>query len=341
MKKVLFIIVYVFLTFNLFSQNEHYVVVLEGTGTWCGACPRGIIILEEFSTNDSMFFIPICVHEPVSSTPGDPMEPEGLPYSTSNYYFNAFPSFMFEGIDDVNAGPSVEDGVQNLTTAFNQRRAMHPPLSVAVSSEYNENTRETSIYVSTELSENLSGDYRFNVVIVEDSVTGTTPEYDQTNYYAKFPHVARKFFGEKSGIESSLPENLISGETYNYDLSYTVPDNYNVNKITIVAWVSSTDGRIINANYQDLIHKTTNINNYNNDNQISIYPNPAKDFITISSKSIIINKVEINDISGKLIKQINVNNNKYVINSTYLKKGIYFVKIISKDSIISKKLIIE
>ena len=364
MKKILLIIVSVILFFNLYSQNEHYVVVLEGTGTWCGACPRGIIILEGFSTADSMFFIPICVHEPISPTPGDPMEPEGLPFSNSDYYFNAFPSFMFEGIDEVNAGPLVEDGIQNLTTAFNQRRAMHPPLSVAVSSEYDEGTRETAILVSTNVTENLNGDYRFNLVIVEDSVTGTTSEYNQTNYYANgglnpcgrfsslpnpvpaaqmvYPHVARKFFGGKFGVENSLPSNLISGETYDCNFSYTVPDNYNINKITIVAWVSNADGRIINANYQDLIHDPTNIGNFDKKNfRVAVYPNPTKDFVTIFSKSIIIDKIEINDISGKLIEQISVNNNQYIINTTGFEKSIYFIKIISKKRLISKKLIIE
>ncbi len=367
MRKILFIIISVVLTFNLYSQKEHYVVVLEGTGTWCGACPRGIIILEEFSTTDSMFFIPICVHEPVSQNPVDPMVPEGLPYSNSDYYFNAFPSFMFEGLDEVDAGPSVENGVQNLTTSFNQRRAMHPPLSVAVSSEYNESTRETAIHVSTNLGEDLSGDYRFNVVIVEDSVTGTTSEYDQTNYYANgglnpcgrfstlpdpvpaaemvYPHVARKFFGGKFGVENSLPNNLVAGETYDYDFSYTVPDNYNVNKITIVAWVSTAYGRIINANYQDLIHESTSVDDFQQSNiQAVIYPNPSKGIITLENTKGLNNiSIDIFDLTGKLILSKNKLNLKtdFTIDLSNQKSGVYLCKIKTNDNLIIKKIVLS
>ncbi len=60
-------------------------------------------------------------------------------------------------------------------------------------------------------------------------------------------------------------------------------------------------------------------------NNISIYPNPVNNLITVNSQEPI-HKVEIIDINGKLIKTISNNSKKTTIDVSDLKTGIYFVK---------------
>lgn len=57
-----------------------------------------------------------------------------------------------------------------------------------------------------------------------------------------------------------------------------------------------------------------------------IYPNPATDFISISSE-ISISRIDIYSYSGALIKQLNVSGNKAAINISDLNAGIYFVQV--------------
>ncbi len=64
-----------------------------------------------------------------------------------------------------------------------------------------------------------------------------------------------------------------------------------------------------------------------------IYPNPATDFISISSE-ISISRIDIYSYSGALIKQLNVSGNKAVINISDLNAGIYFVQV--KDALGAK-----
>jgi hypothetical protein len=64
-----------------------------------------------------------------------------------------------------------------------------------------------------------------------------------------------------------------------------------------------------------------------------IYPNPASDFISISSE-ISISRIDIYSYSGALIKQQNVSGNKAVINISDLNAGIYFVQV--KDALGAK-----
>lgn len=72
----------------------------------------------------------------------------------------------------------------------------------------------------------------------------------------------------------------------------------------------------------------------------SLFPNPARDFITIENKNSGIGELEILSITSKTIKRTTFSNNQKV-NISELKPGIYFIKIEQKEQQIFKKLIKE
>lgn len=76
-------------------------------------------------------------------------------------------------------------------------------------------------------------------------------------------------------------------------------------------------------------------------NDIQLYPNPAKESITISSVDEKIKEVKIYNIMGELVLQVEVNIKTTTINTKILPKGIYFSKIFLENSIISRKFSIE
>lgn len=71
-------------------------------------------------------------------------------------------------------------------------------------------------------------------------------------------------------------------------------------------------------------------------NSISIYPNPTYSFININS-NVIIEKIKIYDINGREIKSIDGNVKRLSIEN--MSKGIYFLKIESKNKSFVKKII--
>lgn len=79
--------------------------------------------------------------------------------------------------------------------------------------------------------------------------------------------------------------------------------------------------------------------NSNTNTNIAVYPNPAKNTVLIKSDRNI-NKIEISNISGKLVltKKINTKS-KVQISTSSLKNGIYFISIISDFGVISTKKI--
>ena len=76
--------------------------------------------------------------------------------------------------------------------------------------------------------------------------------------------------------------------------------------------------------------------------EFSVYPNPANDRVTISSTKSALDKVEMTDLNGRVVKNLTlggVSNSE--ISITDLAAGIYLLKINSENGTITKKLIVE
>jgi len=78
------------------------------------------------------------------------------------------------------------------------------------------------------------------------------------------------------------------------------------------------------------------------DSRLTIFPNPAKDFITIESTNM--QQIKIVDNTGRLVKTIQSPSavNSFSLNITYLSKGLYLVQAINTDGVIQmQKLLIQ
>ena len=77
------------------------------------------------------------------------------------------------------------------------------------------------------------------------------------------------------------------------------------------------------------------------DHSTNIYPNPAKNNITITNRNFIINSVELYNISGQKVRSEIVNSMQTNLNVSGLEKGIYIMNIKSNDTSIKRKVVIE
>ena len=76
--------------------------------------------------------------------------------------------------------------------------------------------------------------------------------------------------------------------------------------------------------------------------QIIIYPNPANSTVTIRcSKDLTGSSLEILDINGRTVKQTTIHKTLSTINISHLTKGVYFVKISSKQGVEVKKIVVN
>jgi aminopeptidase YwaD len=79
-------------------------------------------------------------------------------------------------------------------------------------------------------------------------------------------------------------------------------------------------------------------------NSVKVYPNPAKDFLTIDLSEIIDKEsiIKIYNSLGQIIfEEKKAESEKIAITTSFLGKGIYFIQINEKNKVSSKKVIIE
>lgn len=99
-------------------------------------------------------------------------------------------------------------------------------------------------------SNTASADFRVNLYVVEDSVTGSSGYY-QANYYdtvpghpyfgqgnpiVGYPHpnVVRQMLGGTWGRDSIVPNSVVQGDTFLYPFSLTLPTNYVKDRVSVV-----------------------------------------------------------------------------------------------------------
>ena len=74
---------------------------------------------------------------------------------------------------------------------------------------------------------------------------------------------------------------------------------------------------------------------------ISLYPNPASNYVDVrvSDNDIAVSRLEVYDVYGKLINEVEVIENPTRINVENLASGMYFVKVITNDGVATKNFI--
>ncbi len=96
----------------------------------------------------------------------------------------------------------------------------------------------------------------------------------------------------------------------------------------------SEESKLISTNYLSL--------NQNNSNSISIYPNPAENYIKIRYQNIIPNSYKIHDTNGRLIKSSFIeNDDSFSVDVSNFERGLYFISIKSEEKIDNLKFLVK
>jgi hypothetical protein len=85
----------------------------------------------------------------------------------------------------------------------------------------------------------------------------------------------------------------------------------------------------------------TAVNNLENHDDLTIYPNPASDILILDCHSCDLNaEIKILSISGKEISKHCLTPGKNTLNISNLENGIYFLKMINREKAVVKKFVV-
>jgi hypothetical protein len=289
----------------------------EATGTWCGWCPRGSVFMDSmYKVNPNQTTL-IAVHnqDPMMVTAYDAL-------ITSTAGFTGFPGVVLDRREVIDPSDMFDYyNAEKNYFGFADVNFTHPVISGT--------TLTTTVTVKPAID--LSGDYRLAMVVSEDHVHGSGSSWDQHNYYSStnqdiplsgaghnwqaspdpipasqmyYEFVARAAVPSPAGAPGSLPASMTTGTNYTYNFSTALDPSWDVNKLRVaVLLIRNSDGQVLNSNSTVW---PTSIKNIASVDQVSLYPNPAKENVNISfnltEKSNV--QVQILDATGRLVKDV-------------------------------------
>lgn len=334
------------------------VVIEEGTGTWCGWCPRGAVAMEALELAHPNDFIGIAVHN------GDPM--------TVTEYDDgaAISGFPGANVDRELLGVSVSTAL--FTQYYNDRITMTVPAKVTVGGTLSGNT--ANIVAGTQFYTPITGaDFRLAVVISEDDVTGTGSGYNQVNYYSsqsqnlalngaghnwqtepnpvpaanmEYDHVGRALLGGYAGLAGSVPATIVDGTTGTATFTYTVPATSNASKMYATALlIDNSTGVIVNAKSSKL-NALVGISEVADAVEMTVYPNPASDLVNVKFDAKGGNyTVTATDMAGVAISTLNVENASGAqlvsLPVSALSAGVYFITVSHNGVSSTERIVVQ
>lgn len=346
---------------GLAYQTTKRVLIEEGTGTWCGWCPRGAVYTEQIDTVYLNSAIVVAVHN------ADPMT--NAAYDAGmNALIAGYPSGAVDR-KDVDVDPT------DFQASYLNRINDVSPADVGVSASFNATTRQVDIQVSATFATEVIGDFRLNAILVEDDVTGTTAGYNQVNYYSfqsqnialtgaghnwqsepnpvlaanmHYEFVARDILGGFDGQAGSLPGTCSANNTYNYSFTTTIPAAWDESQMRVIGVLQDANtGHILNVN-RGAYGLTTSIAQVAASNfSMSLYPNPAVDFaqLEINLTASADYTVEVFDLMGKAVfsQTFGGMSGKNIIplSTRNLQGGMYLVRTIVDGQALTQRLVVK
>lgn len=330
------------------------VVGEEATGTWCQWCPRGAVFMDKFEQDFGPFWAGIAVHN------GDPMT--NATYDTGiGPLIGGYPSALVDRGGDVD--PS------GMTNDFYDRLQTPPTAFLSTTSTWDAATRELVVTVTADFQAAANNNYKLACVLTEDGVTGTGSGYNQSNAYAGggngvmggyellpssvpasqmvYDHVARAIEPSFAGDATSFPATVNSGDVHSKDYTFTLPADWDEQKINIIGMMMAPNGRIDNASKSG-IHDLASLSDLEQTFKgFSIYPNPASTFAIVEIELEATSDVQMRllDMSGKEVAARNYGSletsSTIQLNTLELNAGVYLVELTVNGQRMTKRLVID
>ncbi|NPA35967.1 MAG: T9SS type A sorting domain-containing protein [Chlorobi bacterium] len=301
---------------SVYAKGAQNMLLIEHfTQASCAPCASQNPALNELMDQNSGKVAHIAYH---TSWPGkDPMydfNPEDSKARVSFYGVTGVPHVVLDGV--VGGAPSIvtqssidneykQDGLANIEVSRPDRSSFeHFEIKV--------------IPVAYALSP-----FKLYVVWTEDKSYYIAPG---TNGETYFPDVMRKMLPTSDGILITPAEFKI-GDTLTYNIDYQIPSEVNYENSELVIFLQDTLTKEV---YMTSTAKVSWISKVDQVqlNKIKVYPNPASDYLTISTNGEINNaQIEIYSINGKLIKKDKFSSSDNYIDISSLPEGIYLLRI--------------
>ena len=323
------------------SKPAKKVLFEEGTGTWCGWCPRGMVYLDSFANSQygpNASLVAVHNQDPMAITAYD---------NAMGPYRSGFPNLVSD-----RAG--AQSDPSQIFTVYNQLKDNFGFATITATPTVN----GTNATISAKFTPgvNINAQKKVALIITEDGVKGTGSSWNQANYYAGgnsgamggweskgssvsgvvYDHVAR-YISSPTGDATSLPATMTAGQDYTVDFNATLNATWTGDLHYIVV-LFNENGSIDNTTH-GLLRGGTSVKNIASDvNKLAVYPNPITNgnaVLAVELKNAQSATIKITDVMGREVSSqvadLKAGENQVKLNTENLTSGNYFINFISEQ----------
>ncbi len=253
--------------------------------------------------------------------PGDPYYTDEGGVRRAYYGVSGVPSLFTGGVSTATTSTGVNSAfaTQQAKTTFFEISGTHQISGTNISVQ-----AKITPYVTT-----ANNDFTVHIVVVEKVTTQNTGNNGETEFH----YVMMKMLPDASGT----PINFESGTQFTINETVDMSSTHveEMDDLDVIIFIQNN----VTQEVFQSTKSTEGVSIENNENHISVYPNPANN--SLSLLNVKNATFEIYDILGKLVISSSVILNNKKINVSYLKEGTYFIKINNGDFIKTEKFTIS
>jgi len=309
MRRLLLFLLVLF-SLTSFSQqvSRQKVIVEVGTGTWCGACPYVVEIIEDLLAEGAQIGI-------VEYHINDAYENAESLIRKAYYDFPWYPTTYYDsdhiGYDDW-ATYSVHKAY------YDSRWGTPSSFSLAISGDI-DGLNVSGNILTNKVSDYINEELTLHVVLTESNIE----EYWQG--LSELDYVERSMFPNGNGTTI----NFSGSAALSIPFTFTMDPSWNQENCKLVFFLQdNTTKEILQGEQIDLLDLSlqTGISNSSVISDIEIFPNPFTESIKISGEGV--EEIVISDVTGKVVFSSDATHQN--INASEWAPGMYFVTTIKK-----------
>ncbi len=301
--------------------TRNLVLMEGGTGTWCEFCPGAAIGIRDLIETNHKSAVAIEYHS------GDTYETVDATQRLGYYTIMYFPTMIADGKLKVEGG--------NATTSMYSYYLPNYDTRIATPSLQNMNVNivmtGTDTYTATinieEIYPYVKTGLSLRTALTESNIPEIWGNQTEVDY------VCRAMYPDASGTSLDFTNSNTQSVTLNFTTT-----GYVKNNCQFVAFVQHDASQEVTQVVKVDMSTILGIEELQGDN-ISIYPNPASDYMVLISNGK--GTMNIMDITGKVVYSSNVTMNTQFTDISTLSKGIYFVTYTTSNKTFTQKLIVQ
>lgn len=303
--------------------SRNFVLMEEFTGTWCVYCPGAAMGLRDLIDVNNKEAVAIAYHS------GDDYANADGNNRALYYDVGGFPTMVADGgrtgyyLSSGNASqtmyqtylPWYEDRIQ--TQGFQN-------MDMSISSIGDNNYRAT---ITVDETFHFFPKMKLHTALVESNIAKTW--FNQT----ELDFVCRKMYPDFNGTDIQFTGT--SPQTFTFDFSL---GTYVKGNCEFVAFLQDNESKEVTQTIKIDLSSISGVNELNG-NDISVFPNPANQYVKLMSDGNGVFNIFTTD--GKLVKSGSVDKSDKYLDINDIPTGLYIIKYENKTGVFNKKLMIQ